>query len=82
MKEVKNAITFSSQEVADLLGISRVTVSRRARLLGQDLKREKFTLEVFRYRWSKKHIATLIESLKGKIKKEQLRTLAKEKGLI
>lgn len=82
MKEHTRGTGLSSQEVSRLLGISRVTISTKAKQLGLDLKREKFKLEVVRYCWSKEHIRRLIASLKGQTRREHLSSLAKEKGLI
>lgn len=82
MSETSRPIILSSLEVSRLLGISRVTISKKAKQLKLDLGRETFKLEVVRYRWSKRHIKKLIESFRGRTKREYLTQLAKEKGLL
>ncbi len=73
---------FSTAEISRKLGISRVTISKKIKQLNLDLKREKFRLEVVRYRWSKKHIKKLIESLKGAARRQDYLDKAIDKGLI
>lgn len=73
---------FTTEEISHALKISRVTISKKAKQLKLDLKREKFNLVVVRYQWSKQHIRLLIESLKGEARREHLLQEAAEKGLI
>lgn len=82
MTQGPNGVTFTTEEVCEALQITRMTVSRKIKQLRLDLKKEKITIQVIKYHWSKTHIKKLIDSIFSSRRREEMLALAKEKGLI
>lgn len=73
---------FTSEDISQMLSISRVTLAYKVKLKIIGLKVETFKIQVRRYRWKKEHIKRLIETFRGKKRRRNLLRKAKKCGLI